>query len=73
MFKYENNQIVAITTEQYIDKNLDFDQTKQVIKYEAISALREKYTPQEQKLLDYVDVAKNKLLELRNIEKFRLL
>ena len=70
MFKYEKNQIVAITTEQYIDTDLDFSQTKYDIKYEAISALRETHTQQEQKLLDYVNSARTKLWELRDIEWF---
>jgi hypothetical protein len=61
MFKHENNKIIAITTEQYIDTDLNFDQTKQIIKYEALSALRQTHTPQEQKLLDYVASAKTKL------------
>ncbi|MCF7835407.1 hypothetical protein K9M48_05195 [Candidatus Gracilibacteria bacterium] len=68
LFKYENNQIIAISSENYISEILNFDQTGNNIKYESINPLRDNLSVEELKVIEMVNIEKDRLNNIRNIE-----
>lgn len=68
LFKYENGKIVAISSENYVSEILNFDQTWNNIKYESINPLRDNLSTEELKVIEMINVEKERLNNIRNIE-----
>lgn len=69
LFKYEDGKIVAVSSKQYVDVTLDFDETE--IAYEKVTPLRETLTDEENKVIEKVEAVKKKLDALRGVESAR--
>jgi hypothetical protein len=68
LFKIENGEIVALSTWASVGQTLNFDKTKQDIKYEALTPLREELTPEEKAIIDKVWMAHNRLEDMRVLQ-----
>lgn len=70
LFKMENWKIVALSTGNSIDKILNFDKTKQEIKYEALTPLREEITIEEKAIIEKVSISHNRLEDMRVLQSW---
>jgi hypothetical protein len=68
LFKIENWEIIALSTWASVGQTLNFDKTKQDIKYEALIPLREELTPEEKAIIDKVWMAHSRLEDIRSLE-----
>jgi len=70
LFKYENNQIIALSTWYHINESLNFDKTKVDIDYEALSPLRENLSEQEKLIVEKVWIAHDRLEKIRSLQSW---
>lgn len=70
LFKIENWEIVALGTWASVGQTLSFNKTKQDIKYEALTLLREELTPEEKAIIDKVSMAHNRLEDMRVLQSW---
>ncbi|HRX63766.1 MAG TPA: hypothetical protein P5060_01540 [Candidatus Absconditabacterales bacterium] len=68
LFKYENNQIIALSTGYHINESLNFDKTNIDVDYEALSPLRESLSPEEKAIVDRVSASHQRLEKLRSLQ-----
>jgi nitrate reductase NapAB chaperone NapD len=70
LFKIENWEIVALSTWASVGQTLNFDKTKQDIKYESLTPLREELAPEEKAIIDKVWMAHNRLEDMRVLQSW---
>ncbi|MEI8091844.1 MAG: hypothetical protein WCG98_06605 [bacterium] len=68
LFTWRNDTLIACGNKAYVDMPLDFSSTKTPVSKEFVSNMREDFTPEEKKYIEYVDEAHARLEELRNIQ-----
>lgn len=68
LFKFEKWVIVAMSTWAFVGTGLNFDKTKEKVKYEAITPLREELTAEEKNIIDKVKMAHTRLEDIRILE-----
>ncbi|MCK9467040.1 MAG: hypothetical protein M0P94_01815 [Candidatus Absconditabacterales bacterium] len=68
LFKFEKGVIVAMSTGAFVGTGLNFDKTKEKVKYEAITPLREELTAEEKNIIDKVKMAHTRLEDIRILE-----